>query len=166
MAVVAMTIVMVMVMAVIVRVAPGVPYHQDFSKVPVGAIPGGWVNCGGKFVVVELNKQKVLKKTNTNPNPLLARANTYIGMPTLKNYTIRAEVLGMVKNNELPDMGVVANRYTLVLDGNKQQLRLLSWDALPRVDESIQFAWNGKTSSLVPTRTGVPPATGTSQMCR
>jgi hypothetical protein len=38
-------------------------------------------------------------------------------------------------------MGLVANRYTLMLAGNTQQLRLVSWDALPRVDKSISFPW-------------------------
>jgi outer membrane protein assembly factor BamB len=127
-----------------VRVAPKLPYFQDFSKVPVGAPPAGWVNVAGKYVVVELEGKKVLKKTNTSPNPLLARAHAYISVPTLKDYTIEAELMGTQKDNDLPDMGVIANRYTLVLDGNKQQLRLLSWDALPRVDESIRFAWKPK----------------------
>jgi hypothetical protein len=127
-----------------VRVAPTLPYYQDFSKVPVGAPPAGWINVAGKYVVVELEGKKVLKKTNTSPNPLLARAHAYISVPTLKDYTIEAEVMGTQKDSDLPDMGVIANRYTLVLAGNKQQLRLLSWDALPRVDESIRFAWKPK----------------------
>ncbi len=124
-----------------VRVAPVLPYKQDFSKVPVGAPPAGWVNAGGKFVVVEYNGGKALKKTNTNPNPLVARARTYIGMPTLKDYTIQAEVMGTRRNDSLPDMGVVAQRYTLLLDGNKQLLRLTSWSALPRIDQQVAFPW-------------------------
>ena len=42
-------------------------------------------------------------------------------------------------------MGIVAYRYTLMLDGNKQQLRLLSWEAVPRVDKSIAFGWKENT---------------------
>jgi outer membrane protein assembly factor BamB len=128
-----------------VRVPPALPYRQDFAKIPVGALPAGWVNAAGKFVVVELDGKKVLKKTNINPNPALARARTYIGKPTLKNYTIQADVMGTLKNNELPDMGVCANRYTLFLDGNKQLVRITSWSALPRVDESRKFEWKPKT---------------------
>jgi hypothetical protein len=124
-----------------VRVACTLPYKQNFAKVPVGAIPGGWVNCGGKFVVVEIKDAKVLKKTNNNPNPLLARARTYICMPTRADYTIQADVMGSVKNNEMPDVGVTAKRYALFLDGNKQILRLTSWSALPRVDETVKFPW-------------------------
>ena len=49
----------------------------------------------------------------TNASPLVARANTYIAMPNLTGYTIQADVQGARVRNDMPDMGVVANRYTL-----------------------------------------------------
>jgi hypothetical protein len=82
-----------------------------------------------------------LEKLAANAAPPLARANAYIGMPSLHDYTIQADVRGTAANNNLPDMGVVANRYQLQLNGNKQELRLLSWDALPRIDMTIPFKW-------------------------
>jgi outer membrane protein assembly factor BamB len=124
-----------------VRVVPRLPYVQDFEKVPVGATPGGWVNVQAKFVVVQLGDSRVLKKTAENPNPLLARANAFVGMPELTDYTIQVDLMGGKASNDLPDMGVVANRYTLLLDGNKQRLRIQSWDALPRVDKSLVWEW-------------------------
>src|SRR5262249_35210792 len=78
-------------------------------------------------------------------SPLVARANAYIGMSGLTDYTIQADVQGKQagdeKHGDLPDAGVVANRYTLMLTGNTQQLRLVSWDAVPRVDRSIPYGW-------------------------
>jgi outer membrane protein assembly factor BamB len=127
-----------------VRVAPVLPYRQDFQKVPVGAPVGGWVNCAGKFVVEEKDGMKVLKKTNVLPSPLVARARTFITLPQKDDYTITADVMGSQKKQDLPDMGVVAKRYTLMLAGNTQQLRLVSWNALPRVDKTIQFPWKPK----------------------
>ncbi len=124
-----------------VRVAPRLPYHQNFEKVPVGRTPGGWVNTQGKFAVREKDGSKVLVKLATNPSPLVARANAYVGLPNLTGYTIQADVLGSKKRQDLPDMGVVANRYTLMLAGNTQSLRLLCWDAMPRVDKTIAWAW-------------------------
>jgi hypothetical protein len=56
-------------------------------------------------------------------------------------YTIQADMQGGKVRGDMPDMGVDANRYHLVLIGNTQQLRLVSWDALPRVDQSITFPW-------------------------
>jgi hypothetical protein len=80
-------------------------------------------------------------KLANSANPLLARANVYIGKPTLSGYTIEADVMGGQKGHDLPDMGIVANRYTLALTGSTQSLRLISWDALPRVDKTVAWPW-------------------------
>jgi outer membrane protein assembly factor BamB len=125
-----------------VRVAPVLPYAQDFEKLPDGAAPGGWVNTQGKFKVVTLKGgNKVLAKVNNNPSPLIARGNAYIGTPDMRDYTIECDVQGSRVGEDMPDMGVVANRYSLYLAGNIQRLRLNTWSALPRVDRTIPFAW-------------------------
>lgn len=125
-----------------IRVAPLLPYAADFSKVPVGRTPGGWTNCQGKFAVVKMpDNTNALKKRNDAPSPLVARAHAFIGLPNLTGYTIQADVQGSKVRDELPDMGVEANRYSLHLIGNTQQLRLISWDALPRIDSTIAFPW-------------------------
>jgi outer membrane protein assembly factor BamB len=124
-----------------VRVAPSLPHTQDFSKVPDGAVPGGWVNTQGKYKVVTLNGEKVLAKVNDNPSPLISRGNAYIGTPDMHDYTIECEVMGTQVGADMPDVGVVANRYSLYLAGGIQKLRLNTWSALPRVDRTIDFPW-------------------------
>jgi outer membrane protein assembly factor BamB len=124
-----------------VRVTPQLPLTQDFEQVPPERTPGGWVNCQGKFAVREENGNKFLVKLAVNPSPLVARANAFLGLPSLTNYTIQADILGKKVREDMPDVGVVANRYTLMLAGNTQQLRLISWDAVPRVDKTIPFEW-------------------------
>lgn len=131
-----------------VRVAPVLPYAEDFEKVDINRIPTGWINLAGKFAVVELpDKTRALKKLATNPNSPVARANAYIGIPDLANYTITADIMGMEKvengNKNLPDMGLINCRYSLALDGNKQKLFLRSWEARRRVDKTIDFKWEG-----------------------
>jgi outer membrane protein assembly factor BamB len=128
-----------------VRVAPALPYRADFSKIPVGRTPAGWVNTQGKFVIKELEGKHVLMKTGTVPSPLVSRANAFIGEPDLKNYTVQADIMGVAKGEDLPDMGILAHRYHLVLEGNSQRLRLLSWEKLPRVDKSIAWPWKPNT---------------------
>ncbi|HLJ97127.1 MAG TPA: PQQ-binding-like beta-propeller repeat protein [Gemmataceae bacterium] len=124
-----------------VRVVPTLPYHPDFGRIPEGRTPGGWVNTQGKFAVQTKNGAQVLVKLANIASPLVSRAHAYIGKPTMTDYTVQADMQGSKKGEDMPDMGVLANRYTLVLDGNKQQLRLLSWDALPRVDKTISWTW-------------------------
>jgi outer membrane protein assembly factor BamB len=139
-----------------VRVVPQIPYTQDFEKVPVGAAPAGWVNAQGKYKVVEEmgTNNKVLFKVNDNPRPPLARANAYITMPDSTNYTIQADMKGVAVREQLGDMGLIANRYLLLLDPKTTQdnptpkIRLVTWEALPpepagRVGASVPYKWAG-----------------------
>jgi outer membrane protein assembly factor BamB len=128
-----------------VRVAPRLPYTQDFEKIPDGGVPGGWVNTQGKFKVKTVGGNKVLAKVNDKASPLLARGNAYIGTPDLHDYTIEADVMGSQVGTDMPDVGVGANRYQLYLAGNIQKLRLNTWSALPRLDRTIPFPWQPNT---------------------
>jgi outer membrane protein assembly factor BamB len=116
-------------------------YDMDFRNVEIGHIPGGWVNAMQKFAVVQLpNGTKVLRKRNDNANPLVARANAYIGDPHMSDYTIECDVFGTkVRDKDMPDIGVGACRYSLVLIGNDQEVRLVTWDAQKRIEKKIPF---------------------------
>ena len=124
-----------------VRVAPRIPYEQDFSKIPLERTPAGWINAMGKFAVQEHGGRKVLAKLPTSASPLVARAYAYIGLPTFTDYTIESEMMSTEGGAKLPDMGVLANRYTMLLDGNKQLARLYSWDAVSRIEKNVPFPW-------------------------
>ncbi len=121
-----------------VRVVHKLPYKADFSKIPEGRTPGGWVNTQGKYGVAKLPEGTfALKKLALNPNALLNRANAYIGMPDWKDYTIETEMMGTKAGDDLPDGGIIANRYTFMLAGNRKELRLVEWGALPRIDKNL-----------------------------
>jgi hypothetical protein len=134
-----------------IRVAPRLPYKQDFSKVPLGATPGGWINATGKFQVIERDGKHVLKKLANSPYPPLARANAFITLPDSKDYTIQADVSGEMIRGGLPDVGIVNSRYHLLLDGKqdaedgKRKLRIASWEALPRIKYGVPFNWKADT---------------------
>jgi outer membrane protein assembly factor BamB len=124
-----------------VRQVPKLPYMQDFEKVPDNAVPGGWVNSVVKFQTRTVDGQKVLVKTATNPNPLAARANAFISGPDWKEYTIQCDMVAKRVKDQIGDMGVVANRYSLYLQGDLQQFRLVSWGGLLRIDQTISYPW-------------------------
>ncbi|HEV3260180.1 MAG TPA: PQQ-binding-like beta-propeller repeat protein, partial [Gemmataceae bacterium] len=132
-----------------VRVLPDLdrPYQEDFKKLAAGTTPAGWVNTQGKFTVVPRNGAKVLKKLSNMASPLFSRAHAFIGPPDMADYTIQADLLGTRKGSDMPDMGLTANRYILVLDGNKQELRIISWESTPRprVDKTIEHPWKPDT---------------------
>ena len=124
-----------------IRVAPKLPFVADFSKVPLGRTPAGWVNTQGKYSMISFGGRNVLMKRNDNPNPLVARVNAYIGAPNLTDYTIESDVYGTKVKTDLPDMGVGTCRYTLMLLGNDQKLRVVDWDAQSRIEKNVDFAW-------------------------
>jgi len=133
-----------------VRVTSPLPNKFDFSKLPVGAVPGGWVNVTGKYVIEKAPDGTVaLKKVNNNPKPPVARANAFMNLPVLSDYTVQADLLGREKGQNRSDMGLVNCRYTLLIDGkrdsddNKQRLRIISWESTPkpRVEHTIPFEW-------------------------
>lgn len=139
-----------------VRVAPQItPYKQDFEQIPIGSVPSGWVNTQGKYSVVEHtnadgSKSKVLFKKNDDARPPLARAIAYITMPESTGYTLQADVMGIEKKGKLPDAGLVVNRYTFHLDSKsndagERDVRLVSWEALPRVNVESPFNWKSGT---------------------
>ncbi len=136
-----------------VRVVPQIPYKQDFEKIPVGAVPGGWVNTQGKFFVKKLpTGETVLAKTNTNPVPPVTKANGYITATDASGYTIEADLMATEVLGKLPDMGLVASRYTLILDGkpdptmhDQRTIRLTTWEARGRISELVEFPWKKDT---------------------
>ncbi|HUR53811.1 MAG TPA: hypothetical protein VMZ71_06750, partial [Gemmataceae bacterium] len=135
-----------------VRVAPQLPFSQDFEKSPAGSSPSGWVNTNGKFLVKQAgNGNLALSKVNTDSRPPIARANGYITLPDASNYTIQADLMATEVRGKLPDFGVVNSRYTLILDGkidtdNKQRnVRLVSWENRPRINLSVDFDWKAGT---------------------
>ncbi len=150
-----------------VRVAPRIPYHEDFEKTPVGAAPSGWANATGKWLVVEHDGTKVLSKVNTNSRPTTARANAYITAPNASAYTIEADMFGTEVRGRMPDMGLVNSRYTLLLDGkadspnNKRQVRIVSWEARLRVHQVVEFDWQPGVWYRAKFR--VDPDTGTAE---
>jgi len=135
-----------------VRVAPQLPISVDFEKTPEGVAPGGWVNANGKYVVKKLDDgNKVLSKINNDSRPPIARAYSYITLPTSTGYSIECDVQASMVRSKMPDMGIVNSRYLLVMDGkddtefaNERTLRIISWEARPRINKGVAFPWKEK----------------------
>lgn len=123
-----------------VRVVPALPIRVDFENIPVGQVPPGWVGASPvKFQVAEHGGSKVLKKLAQNPR--FIQSYVYLGLPQWKGYTVQADVMATEKRRQLPDIGIVANRYRLALMGNVQRARIVSWAPMPRIEEKVKFAW-------------------------
>ena len=122
-----------------VRVVPAPPLHLDFNEVDEGKAPMGWVGAGGRFVGAVLGGEKVLRKVTGDAK--LLHAETFFGLPTWKNYTMQADVLGVERRRNLPNITLINSGYQLMLLGNAQKVRLVSWIPRARIDQAISFPW-------------------------
>jgi hypothetical protein len=133
------------------RVLPALPYKEDFesfnldqtttnafeSPTPFAYPPLPWIGGRIKFEVRELDGSKVLAKTIDNK--FFQRAFVFIGDPQLRNYTIQADVRSEGNRRKMSEVGVINQRYLVVLKGNEQKLEISSNQELFRF--STPFKW-------------------------
>lgn len=127
-----------------VRVVPPLPWNETFDSYPLNSAPPHWVGtAAGQYKVVELEGNKVLAKM---PNvTLFKRMRIFLGPTDWANYTIEADVRAPEKRRQMGDVGVTAQRYTLVLFGNNQQLELYSWQPETHRNVTVPFSWKPDT---------------------
>ena len=61
-------------------------------------------------------------------NTIFKRIRAFIGPVDWSNYTFEADVRGTTRRRQMADIGITAQRYSLVLYGNSQQLKLEPWE--------------------------------------
>jgi len=122
------------------RVAHPLPWTETFESYADGAVPPGWVNAvTGKYAVATLDGQKVLQKPADET--IFQRLRMFMGPVDWSNYTIEADVRVNTRRRQMGDIGVTAQRYTLVLYGSGQQLKLEPWEPETERTVTVPFAW-------------------------
>jgi len=142
-----------------IRVVPPLPWKFDFNdialaevehpvtkaKIIEGEPPITWVGIRHRHKIREIDGEKVMVKVNTIP--LGTRSQGWMGPWNMSNYTIQADLRGRGTkvgfDNLLPDMGLIAQRYTLDMMGQKQQLQFRTWTSQikTRFSKEVPFAW-------------------------
>ncbi len=54
-------------------------------------------------------------------------------------------MLGTTIDNQLPDIGLIGQRYTISLMGASQQLQIRQWDAQLLMAQTVPFEWQADT---------------------
>ena len=73
-----------------------------------------------------IDGQKALYKAPDNT--IFKRYRGFFGDVNLSDYTVEADVRGTTKRRQMSDLGITAQRYSLILYGNAQQLTLQPWE--------------------------------------
>jgi len=122
------------------RVVRPLPWKETFDSYAEGAAPAGWVNAvAGKIAVTTLDGQKVLQKAPDNT--IFKRIRAFIGPVDWSNYTFEADVRASMQRRQMGDVGITAQRYSLVLYGNSQKLKLEPWEPETTRTVTVPFAW-------------------------
>lgn len=119
-----------------IRVVPALPWKFDFAD---NEVPITWIGARYRHVPRTVDGEPLMVKVTTIPKG--TRSQSWMGPTDLHDYTIQADIRGSIRNGKLPDMGLIAQRYTLDLMGAKQQLQIRTWTATLRVSKSEPFAW-------------------------
>ena len=121
-------------------VARPLPWTETFESYADGAVPPGWINVtAGRMAVATLDGQKVLGKA---PDPtIFKRFRAFVGPVDLSNYTVEADVRGTTKRRQMSDLGVTAQRYSLIIYGNAQQIKIESWEPETHRSAVMPFEW-------------------------
>jgi len=145
------------------RVLAPLPYTEDFesfalteanptapdSKFAYPPLP--WIGARFKFDIEDLGGNKVFAKTLDNI--AFQRATVFFGAPDEKNYTVEADVMADGSRRNLGTVGVINQRYYIVLTGNAQELEVNSNQE--RIKAVTPFKWQPKTWYRLKTRVDV-----------
>ncbi|MES2789808.1 MAG: PQQ-binding-like beta-propeller repeat protein [Planctomycetota bacterium] len=124
-----------------VRTVPPLPWSFDFADKKV---PSTWIGAAYRYQPRDVDGEPLLVKVTTIPKG--TRSQAWMGPTTLHDYTIQGEFMGDIKNEKMPDMGLINQRYTLALQGG-QTVQVRSWTARGelRFAKTVPFEWKPKT---------------------
>lgn len=119
-----------------IRVIPKLPWKFDFEGLKDAPIT--WVGARSRHVVRQVDGTTAMVKITTIP--LGTRSRLSMGPSDLHDYTVQAEFKAAVVNDKLPDVGVIAQGYTLEVSGENRWLKLMSWIAHDkRTQKEMEF---------------------------
>ena len=127
-----------------VRVIEAPPWTFDFEAAAGEAPPGWWVGAPTKVVqrtIEGVGKVLVRPRDDT----VGRRAKVFFGQPNLTGLTVEADVRGREQRRQRGDVGLINERYGLVLFGNGQKLELHPWQAADEMTTRVPFTWDADT---------------------
>jgi outer membrane protein assembly factor BamB len=153
-----------------VRIMSSLPLKQDFESfelsntttnsveppTPFAYPPLPWSGARFRFEVRQAPGEGGTKALcKTIENKLFQRGTVFIGHPDMKNYTIEADVLTEGNRRKMSEVGVVNQRYIIVLKGNSQELEINSNQE--RIKHAVPFKWTANTWYRIKARVDTAP---------
>jgi hypothetical protein len=134
------------------RVIKNPPFEEDFESFALSQTttnnmepatrfaypPLPWIGARFRFEVREKDGSQVL--TKTIDNKFFQRGSVFVGDPAMRAYTVEADVLSEGTRRKMSEVGLVNQRYVIVLKGNAQELEVNSNQE--RLKVAVPFRWS------------------------
>ncbi len=120
-----------------VRVIPALPWSYDFENLKT--IPSWWTSnlkvlprdLDGNGIIVRPRDETVGRRTKL-----------LMGRPEWSDYTVEVDVRGIEMRRQRGDVGVINQRYVMMMFGNNQEIQLQPWQAANEMTVSVEnFPW-------------------------
>jgi hypothetical protein len=103
-----------------------------------------WWPANSKTNIFDLEGETVLRRPRDDT--VGRRARVIMGRPEWSNYTMEADVRGVETRRQRGDVGLINQRYVLVLFGNTQKLELHPWQAADEMTVRVEpLEWAANT---------------------
>jgi len=120
-----------------VRVIPALPWSMDFEGLK--ATPAWWIS-NTKASPKELDGNTFLVRPRDDT--VGRRTKFLMGKPDWSDYTVEVDVRGVEMRRQRGDVGLINQRYILMLFGNNQKIELQPWQAANEMTVSVdKFDW-------------------------
>ncbi|MFM7101660.1 MAG: PQQ-binding-like beta-propeller repeat protein, partial [Verrucomicrobiota bacterium] len=153
------------------RILQSLPMKMDFEQfelantttntveppTPFAYPPLPWNSARFRFEVrqkdAESGPTRALVKTIENK--LFQRGQVFFGFPDLRNYTLQADVLSEGNRRKMSEVGILNQRYAVILKGNSQEIEINSNQE--RIKVARPFKWAPNTWYTLKARVDVQP---------
>jgi len=91
----------------------------------------------------------------TIDNKLFQRGQVFFGAPDLHDYTVEADVLSEGNKRKMSEVGIINQRYAIILKGNSQEIEINSNQE--RLKFARRFSWSPNTWYRLKSRVDLQP---------
>jgi hypothetical protein len=126
------------------RIVRPMPWVETFDEYAEGTTPAGWISMAtGRFTVAAIDGQKALHKPADNT--LFKRIRAFMGSVDWSDYTVEADIRTPTRRRQQGDIGITAQRYSLILYGTNQRLKIEPWEPETARTVTMPFQWKPDT---------------------
>ena len=114
-------------------------WSWDFEEFKGIAVPPAWTRAHIKIKPFDLDGNTVMKAAGIGKAKGRPSHTVWLGTEDMSDYTIQADVRMTEERRQLPSIGLVANRYTFIIQGNKGKLSVRSWQPHLRMAQEAKY---------------------------